>query len=396
MRRIIRITDMILAAVCAVTMAFVAVGALTMPDELVRYEGDGSRLNAVYSCTAARAQSVNYQNGVTTEETLRFLNLVPVKPVKVTPMPSGTVYVSGEVFGIKLYTDGVMVVGTQRVDTGDSTADPAGDAGIEVGDVITAIDDRPVYSAEEVTSILNENNGLSYTVRLKRGERYKTFTLTPVYSPREGCYKAGLWVRDSTAGIGTITFYNADSGSFASLGHPINDVDTNEMMPLLKGEAVRTEVINVQRAGTASTGSLWCDFKTDTIGTLHENTPIGLYGAFETIPETAQPYPVAAKQEIQKGPAQILSTVEGTTPQYYEVEITKINYNKENEQKDIIFKVTDEALLAKTGGIVQGMSGSPMIQNGKLVGAVTHVIVNHPEKGYAVFAETMYEESAKF
>lgn len=393
MRRLIRITDTVLAAVCAVIMAFVAVGSRTMPDELVRYENDGSRLNAVYSCSADAAQSVDYQHGAYAEETIRFLHVVPVKQVKVTTAQAGTVYISGEAFGIKLYTDGVIVVGTQSVDTGEGTTDPAAGAGIQVGDVITEIDGQPVYSAEEVRNVLNDNNGLTYSVRLKRDGRYKTFQLTPVYSPREGCYKAGMWVRDSTAGIGTITFYNPESGVFASLGHPINDVDTNELMPLLEGEAVRTEVVNVQRAGTGSTGSLWCEFKTDSIGTLQENTAIGLYGSYNAIPETAQPFPVASRQEVRKGSAQMLSTVEGTQPQLYEVEITKISYNKEHEQRDIVLKVTDEALLQKTGGIVQGMSGSPILQNGKLVGALTHVIVNNPEKGYAVFAQTMYEKS---
>lgn len=396
MRKFIRITDTVLAAVCAVILVFITVGTLTMPDELVRYENDSSRLNAVYSCRADAAQSVDYQNGAYAEETIRFLHLVPVKQVKVQTAQAGTVYVSGEVFGIKLYTDGVIVVGTQSVDTGDGTTDPAAGAGIQVGDIITAIDDRPVYSAEEVRAILNENNGLTYSVRVKRDDRYKTFRLTPVYSPREGCYKAGMWVRDSTAGIGTITFYNQESGTFASLGHPINDVDTNELMPLLEGEAVRTEVVNVQRAGTGSTGSLWCDFKADSIGTLKENTAIGLYGDYQQLPETAQPYPVASKQEVRKGSAQLLSTVEGTQPQLYEVEITKISYNKEHEQKDIVLKVTDEALLEKTGGIVQGMSGSPILQDGKLIGALTHVIVNNPEKGYAVFAQTMYEKSNQY
>ncbi|MBQ9228377.1 MAG: SpoIVB peptidase [Eubacterium sp.] len=394
MRKFIRIGDAVLAAVCAVILAFVAIGNALLPDTLIRYENDGDQLTAFYSCTATSTQSVDYQKGASSEETLRFLHTVPVKQVKVTSKQTGTVYVSGEVFGIKLYTDGVIVVGTQSVDLGGGeTANPAADAGIQVGDILVAIDDRPVYSAGEVTDILNENNGLSYSVRLKRDGRYKTFELTPAYSPREGSYKAGLWVRDSTAGIGTVTFYNAENGTFASLGHPINDVDTNELMPLLEGEAVSAEVTNVQRAGTGSTGSLWCDFKSDTKGTLTENTDCGLYGAYQSLPATAEPVPVASRQEVKKGGAQILSTVEGTEPQLYDIEITKISYNKEGEQKDIVFKVTDPALLAKTGGIVQGMSGSPILQNGKLVGAITHVIVNHPEKGYAIFAQTMYEKS---
>ena len=395
MKRFVQTFDIMMTVVCAVIFAFVGIGDLTMPDEIIRYEEDSSRLSSVYSYSNDEsAQSVDYQSNITTTETLRFLNIVPVKNVKVTPKQSGSVYVSGEAFGIKLYTDGVIVVGTQSVDLGNGNkTNPAADAGIEVGDIIVSINNTKVFSSGEVTSILNDNNGEPYTIKLKRDGRYKTFTLTPAYSPREGCYKAGMWVRDSTAGIGTITFYNEDSKTFAALGHQINDVDTNEIMPLLEGEAVSATVTKVQKASSGTTGSLWCNFEEESIGTLLDNTECGLYGAYTDLSGKAQLYPVASKQEVVKGAAQIISTIDGTEPKTYDIEITRISYNREEEQKDIVFKVTDSELLEKTGGIVQGMSGSPVIQNGKLVGAVTHVIVNNPEKGYAIFAQTMYEKS---
>lgn len=379
-------------------MSVVAVGSSVMPDEVIRYENDAKHLSAIFSYAGGvTAKSVNQQSANPKTQTLRAFGLVPVKTLYVTQKTAPTVYVSGEVFGIKLYTDGVIVVGTQSVDLGNGKkVNPAADCGIEVGDIIVSIDNIRVFTSGDVTALLNDNNGEAYTVKLKRDGRYKTFQLQPAYSPREGCYKAGMWVRDSTAGIGTITFYNEQAGTFAALGHQVNDVDTNDIMPLLEGEAVSAKVTNIQKSAAGVTGSLWCDFEDYTLGKLLDNTDCGLYGAYAQISEKAVPYTVASKQEVQKGAATILSDIEGNGPKEYAVEITKISYNKEEQQRDIVFKVTDEALLKLTGGIVQGMSGSPILQNGKLVGAVTHVIVNNPEKGYGIFAQTMAEKSFQF
>ena len=398
MRKAVRYFDMCLGVLCAVIMGFVAFGSYTMPDEIVRYETDSTSLNSIYSYSDENvAHSASAQAYPTSQETVKLLSIIPVKNIKVTNKHSGKVFVSGEVFGIKLYTDGVIVVGTQSVDLGDGEKlNPSEEAGIKTGDIIVSVNNTRVFTSNEVTSILNDNNGKPYTIKLKRDGRYKTFTLSPAYSPREGCYKAGMWVRDSTAGIGTLTFYNAESGVFASLGHQINDVDTNELMPLLQGEAVSASVTKVQKGKTGTTGSLWCDFEEHNMGQLLDNTRYGLYGAYTEISENAKEYAVASKQEVQKGRAKLISTVEGKTPKAYDIEIIRISYNRSGEQKDIVFRVTDKELLSKTGGIVQGMSGSPIIQNNKLIGAVTHVIVNNPEKGYAVFAQTMYEKSRNY
>ena len=322
-----------------------------------------------------------------------FATAFSAKSVSVSSQPSRTVYVSGEAFGIKLYTNGVIVVGTQEVETAQRRVNPAAQAGIEVGDIIISINNINVFSSDEVGYLLNDNNGKPFKIKLKRDGRYKTFVLTPVYSEREGCYKAGMWVRDSTAGIGTITYYDKKSGSFASLGHQVNDVDTNEIMPLLEGEAVCARVTKIQKASSGTTGSLNCEFQTTTIGTLLDNTEEGLYGSYSFINEDAYPISVARSDEVKKGRAQILSTIDEGKPRLYDVEITRVRLKRSSAQKDIVFKVTDKELLEKTGGIVQGMSGSPIIQNGKLIGAITHVIINNPKKGYAVFAETMLQKS---
>lgn len=369
-------------------------GNAALPSGVVTYNGNSEPLAKVFTYTGkSTSLAVDKQTATPRRENLKLFGIIPVKEVTVTEKAEQKVMVSGEVFGIKLYTDGVIVVGIQEVQTDSGKKSPSGSAGIEVGDIIVAIDGENVYTSDQVQSILGANNGGSFEVKIKRGERYRDYTVTPVYCEREGCYKAGMWVRDSTAGIGTITFYNKQSGIFAALGHQINDIDTKEIMPMLDGEAVKATVSKIEKSTRGTTGSLECDFTNQTLGKLLSNTDCGIYGAYAEISECAKEYPIAAIQEVKKGKATLISTVEKGQPKKYEIEITHIGFNENNREKNMIVKVTDKDLIDKTGGIVQGMSGSPIIQNGKLVGALTHVIVGNPQKGYAVFAQTMAEES---
>lgn len=393
MKKFIKIFDGVFSLLCAVIFTFVFIGDKTLPDNIISYNSEVNDFSSFYSFVDnEKTQSVDYQGVSAQKTTLKLLGTIPVKDVGITDKPSGTVFVSGEAFGIKLYTDGVIVVGTKDVELDDKTVNPAKEAGICVGDVIISINGINVYSSDDVIDAINNNNGLDYRIKVKRDGRYKNFTLKPVYSNKEGCYKAGMWVRDSTAGIGTVTFYNKQSGMFAALGHQINDVDTNEIIPLLEGEAVGATVTGVQSGNKNAVGSLCCRFEDYTVGRLMENTSCGIYGSYTSVSDKTKEYTVAAAQEVKKGSAQIISTVDGNSPQTYDIEIVKVNYKGDGE-KDIVFKVKDDKLIEKTGGIVQGMSGSPIIQNNKLVGAVTHVIVDNPKKGYGIFAQTMYEKS---
>lgn len=394
MKKAIRIFDVILFFICAVIFGVIIWGNVALPSGVVTYDGNSEPLAKVFTYTGkSTSLAVDKQTATPRRENLKLFGIIPVKEVTVTEKAEQKVMVSGEVFGIKLYTDGVIVVGIQEVQTDSGKKSPSGSAGIEVGDIIVAIDGENVYTSDQVQSILGANNGGSFEVKIKRGERYRDYTVTPVYCEREGCYKAGMWVRDSTAGIGTITFYNKQSGIFAALGHQINDIDTKEIMPMLDGEAVKATVSKIEKSTRGTTGSLECDFTNQTLGKLLSNTDCGIYGAYAEISECAKEYPVAAIQEVKKGKATLISTVEKGQPKKYEIEITHIGFNENNREKNMIVKVTDKDLIDKTGGIVQGMSGSPIIQNGKLVGALTHVIVGNPQKGYAVFAQTMAEES---
>jgi len=394
LKKAIRIFDVILFVICVVIFGVIIWGNVALPSGVVTYDGNSEPLAKVFTYTGkSTSLAVDKQTATPRRENLKLFGIIPVKEVTVTEKAEQKVMVSGEVFGIKLYTDGVIVVGIQEVQTDSGKKSPSGSAGIEVGDIIVAIDGENVYTSDQVQSILGANNGGSFEVKIKRGERYRDYTVTPVYCEREGCYKAGMWVRDSTAGIGTITFYNKQSGIFAALGHQINDIDTKEIMPMLDGEAVKATVSKIEKSTRGTTGSLECDFTNQTLGKLLSNTDCGIYGAYAEISECAKEYPVAAIQEVKKGKATLISTVEKGQPKKYEIEITHIGFNENNREKNMIVKVTDKDLIDKTGGIVQGMSGSPIIQNGKLVGALTHVIVGNPQKGYAVFAQTMAEES---
>lgn len=394
MKKAIRIFDVILFFICVVIFGVIIWGNAALPSGVVTYDGNSEPLAKVFTYTGkSTSLAVDKQTATPRRENLKLFGIIPVKEVTVTEKTEQKVMVSGEVFGIKLYTDGVIVVGIQEVQTDSGKKSPSGSAGIEVGDIIVAIDGENVYTSDQVQSILGANNGGSFEVKIKRGERYRNYTVTPVYCEREGCYKAGMWVRDSTAGIGTITFYNKQSGIFAALGHQINDIDTKEIMPMLDGEAVKATVSKIEKSTRGTTGSLECDFTNQTLGKLLSNTDCGIYGAYAEVSECAKEYPVAAIQEVKKGKATLISTVEKGQPKEYEIEITHIGFNENNREKNMIVKMTDKDLIDKTGGIVQGMSGSPIIQNGKLVGALTHVIVGNPQKGYAVFAQTMAEES---
>ena len=396
MKNLIRIIDMLTAIAVSFIFTLIIVGDFLMPDKIVIKNPQDRVIGGIYSVSAQSDASVDYQSAVSVGDAqaeLKLFGIFPVKNTRVVNAQSQSVLVSGKSFGIKLYTNGVIVVGTKDINVNGKSVNPAREAGIEVGDVIISINNKNVYSSDEVEAILNDNNGIDYVIKVKRGDKYKTFILTPVYVENDGCYKAGMWVRDSTAGIGTITFFNPAKGTVAALGHPITDVDTGEIMPILNGEAVETRVTSVVKSTINETGSLCCDFLSKSIGSLVKNTNNGIYGEYtqETDLSECCEYEVATPQEVERGFAQIICTVDESGPQVYSVEIIRISYNE--EVKNMIIKITDDELIKKTGGIIQGMSGTPIIQNGKLIGAITHVIVNNPLKGYAIFAQTMLDES---
>lgn len=324
---------------------------------------------------------------------LMLYNIVPIKTVNVDVISDTMLIPCGTPFGIKMFTNGVVIVGVADIQTASGNINPAAVAGLKVGDVIVAINSRKVYTNTEISDIVSNGNGAPLQVTVRRENVIFSATLQPVKSETDTTFKVGLWVRDSTAGIGTLTFYNPTTKCFGGLGHGVCDTDTNELMPLLDGEIVPVTINGITKGEKGSPGELRGYFSTDTaMGSLDANVPQGVYGTLNSAPQ-GKALEVGMKQEIKTGAAKILATIDGSGPQYYDIDIEKIDYRENVESKNMVLHITDPKLLDETGGIVQGMSGCPIIQNGKLVGAVTHVFVNDPTRGYGIFAENMLEAS---
>ncbi len=333
------------------------------------------------------------------QATVSLFGAIPVKTVSVREAEAPVLIVSGEPFGIKLLMDGVMVTELGNVtDRSGAQVCPAAEAGIEVGDVIKRVDGVSLTSNSELQSAINAKGGAPVELTVSRGGHDITTELVPVYSSASNSWKGGMWVRDSAAGIGTITFINKDTGEFAGLGHPICDSDTGELVPICSGEAVPVEIERAKRGERGIPGELTGSFSYGgSYGVLNRNTACGVYGlltadALAELSSSGTEMVMAYRQEVETGAAEIISTVADGTPKRYSIEIESIDLSDPGDMRDMVIHITDPDLIEASGGIVQGMSGSPVIQNGRLVGAVTHVFVADPTRGYAVFAETMAEE----
>ncbi len=356
----------------------------------VTFETPDDSVEASLSVTAYR------DGGIYTEyeSNAKLFGVLPLKTVSVGVVDRVRLYPGGMPFGVKFYTDGVLVVGVSAVTTDAGEVSPANEAGIKVKDVITKIDGIKVTSVEEVTRILEDSEGKTLEVTCKRGNEEFIAPLSTVYSTPDGSYKAGLWIRDSTAGIGTVTYIDPTTLEFAGLGHGICDVDTGDLMPLLRANVVDVTLSGIVKGKSGSPGELRGYFDTEMVGSLTKNTRSGVFGTLCELPQETlgEPMPIALSREVEPGAATILCSVDGGEVREYAVEITKMR-DRESDVKNFIIKVTDPELLELTGGIVQGMSGSTIIQNGKIVGAVTHVLVNDPTSGYGIFIENMLAAS---
>lgn len=300
----------------------------------------------------------------------------------------------GRAVGIKLFSDGVIVIGMSDIDTGNGTVNPARTCGLRTGDIITHINSEEVDSIEEVRGLLQKLEGEAMSIRAIRGDKQVQMTAQAVLCAADGSYKLGAWIRDSMAGIGTMTYYDPATGTFGALGHGVSDHDTSLLMPLEEGSILYAEVAGVQKGAAGAPGLLQGAFKTNRdLGVLSANTQCGIFGRLDdrSMVRGLSPLPVAVREEVVAGPATILSNISGDEVREYSIEIIKIFAENPDDPRDFMVRVNDPALLAATGGVVQGMSGSPILQNGKVVGAVTHVLVNDPTRGYAISMDSMLE-----
>lgn len=314
---------------------------------------------------------------------------IPIKDVKINVVEDSTLVPCGDVFGIKFFTKGVVVVKLSDIETKDGHISPASKAGLDVGDVIQSIDGIEVNTVEQMSAIVENSKGRDLAVAYVRGGEEKNCVITPLLSLSDKKYKTGIWVRDSTAGIGTMTYYNPRTGQFAGLGHGICDVDTGLLMPLLEANVVDVEITDIIKGRRGTPGELKGSFNRKKQGEIVRNTSHGVYGNVDgDFLSNKKAIPIGFKDEVKEGKAKILCELDENGVKEYEIEIVKIS-SADEKDKNFVIEVTDKALVEKTGGIVQGMSGSPIIQNDKIIGAVTHVLVNNPGKGYGIFIENM-------
>ncbi len=369
--------------------------AVNLPDSFYVSKGNDLKLSTRFSIKAESDNALASFAGQTYPKSetarLKLFGLLPVKDVEIHTVETPILIPGGNPFGIKLLMEGVMIVGMGEIKTDSGMECPAEECGLKEGDIIISINDKKITSNAEIQNIVAASKGTPLRVIYTHQDEQKTSVLTPALSSADNSYKAGIWVRDSTAGIGTVTFYEPTTNRFGGLGHPVCDSDTGEIIPVSSGDVADVSITKVVKGYSGSPGELHGTFKSDmSTGTIYFNNKYGIFGEmFEPIKES-NGIPMGLKQEIETGPATIYTTIDGNGPKEYDINIEKIDY-KNSGTKNMTIKITDKELLEKTGGIVQGMSGSPIIQNGKLIGAVTHVFVSDPQRGYAIFCENMYE-----
>lgn len=397
MQKALKTVLFMMIAVVISILAFVIYLYKVLPDKYFVPKGGTVRLSAMLDavpCSSDNSsESLLSKEGNVERAELKLLGVIPIKLVDIFSVDSPLLVPCGEPFGIKLLTDGVIVVEVSSFETENGFVSPAESCGIKTGDIIKSIDGIKVSSNQDVQRIIEESDGRTLCISAVRNEEMLQLWLCPKISSIDGSYRAGIWVRDSSAGIGTMTFYDPETQQFGGLGHPVCDVDTGELMPLDSGEVVKVSISGVKKGKSGSPGELVGGFISSfSSGELTDNTSVGLFGTIDNYSGENEAIPLGISSDIQTGKAYIYTTVSGTQPQKYEIAIEKIDHTDDEDSRDMVIRVTDERLLREAGGIVQGMSGSPIIQDGKLIGAVTHVFVNNPTKGYAVFADSMYEQ----
>ena len=384
--------------------------ATFIPNEIVLMEGEKLNLKiargisltnskALEDQVVLTASNINKEKVATSGNTKMDLNLfgaIKLKQININVIPKTKVVPLGTAIGMKLYTKGVLVVGMSQINTeNNERTKPYENSGIEQGDMILSVNNREVSSTNELIDEINESQGKTVKIKYERNNETGETSITPVKSSNE--YKLGLWVRDVAAGVGTLTFYEPSSNTFMALGHGISDIDTEKLVEISTGELITANILSINKGEKGKPGEIRGTIQNgNEIGKIYKNTNFGVYGTVTNInhleTDLTNEIEVASRDEIQNGSATIICQLDNNKSKSYNIEIEKIYKNNNSDNKSMFIRITDKELLEKTGGIIQGMSGSPIIQNGKFIGAVTNVLVNDPTKGYGVFADIMIKE----
>lgn len=377
----------------------------SIPDSIILLQGENLNIKTILGLSfsdssgetieAVASDTQKISNKVGKLDLSLNLGNFSLKDITVNVIPNTVVIPGGEAIGLRLYTSGVLVVGmSEIVGTDNKTYSPYKESGIKEGDMIVKVDDEAVTCTSDLISKVNECNGKEVEITYVRDGNNYTTEMLPTKT-EENEYKLGLWVRDAATGVGTITYYDPQSKMFGALGHGILDVDTNKLIDIAKGEVITSKIVSIIKGEKGSPGEVQGSIDNGkVIGEVYKNTNFGIYGKLTNtdILENGKELEIMPRDEVKTGKASIICTLDDNKREEYEIEIERVYTATNRSNKNMIIKVTDERLLEKTGGIIQGMSGSPIIQDGKFVGAVTHVMVNNPEKGYGIFADTMLKQ----
>lgn len=371
----------------------------SIPDEIYAVEGEEEAISLSVPVTFQKSESVPVFFDKSKEKksdyqlSCRFLSILPLKEVSVHVVEKQYVMPSGMPIGIYAKTKGVLIIGTGKVTAADGLNYEPADQIVKSGDYILAVNGTEIQKKEELVDMVSNSKGEPVVLEILREGKQIEQKIQPV-ALEDGSYKLGIWVRDDMAGVGTLT-YVKESLDYGALGHPVSDADTGNLILLSEGTVYQTDIVGIVKGENGMPGELTgvINYKDDRrMGSIEENTKTGIYGRLTELPEAMEEAYMEAgmKQEIRKGDAYILSSLDGTLRQF-QIQIDEVDFSSKEENKGILFHVTDELLLSETGGIVQGMSGSPILQDGKIIGAVTHVFISDAAKGYGVFIEKMLE-----
>ena len=400
--------------VALLTIIYVYVCNITLlPSSIIIFEGEELNFKTIAGINITRANrnnveiiqaSTNLEEGNNIYDTvgnfelnLDLFGTIPVKEINVNVIEKTSVIPSGDLIGVKMYTSGVLVVGMSEIEGFDNQKyKPYLNSGIEEGDMIVEMNNQKIENTNELINVVNASKGQKIKIKYVRNEEVLTTSILPAKNGANE-YKIGLWVRDAAAGVGTLTFYEPSTGNFAALGHGIVDVDTGDIFNIANGELVSSNLISLQKGEKNSPGEIKGVIdSTKIIGSINKNTNFGVYGTVSRIENlnlvNTKEYEVALRSEIQTGEAEIICELEDGKKENYKIQIEKIYTSNNYDNKSMLIRITDERLLEKTGGIIQGMSGTPIIQNGKFIGAITNVLVSDPKVGYAIFGDLMIKQ----
>lgn len=365
----------------------------------VKLENDQKSIEVKSTNLLSPYTFLNAQTTGSVRGELKLFGILPMKKLTVNILPDIMVVPSGESIGVRIKSKGVTVVGLSSItDVNGKKTCPALDAGFIAGDKIIEINGNKVNVESDIVEIINgiKNRGQICKILIERNETKLELSIKPVQSIEDKLYKLGLWVRSSIAGVGTMTFFEPLTGKFAALGHGITDIESGVLIDIENGKILKSKVISIQKAKKSTPGEIIGIFndKNGVYGIIEKNTSYGIYGSIDSkkINKQGKTMPIGLGNHVKEGNAKILTTIKDNKVEEFNIEIQKVFRQNNADSKSMIIKITDEKLIEKTGGIIQGMSGSPIIQNGRLIGSVTHVLVNDPMRGYGIFVEWMLNE----